>query len=92
MAKQEYSKAQKKIIDRYYEHFDTIMLTKLQELVGELYLAESKKKQDQLWERIRKAMINMQVPAEIMNHILEKRSPMILAKNLEDWLKAANSR
>lgn len=92
MAKQEYSKTQKKIIERYYDNFDTIMLTKLQELASELYLAESQKKQDQLWERVRKAMLNMQVPAEIMNHILEKRSPEILARNIEDWLRAANKR
>lgn len=92
MAKQEYSKTQKKIIDRYYENFDTIMLTKLQELTTEIYLAETKKKQDQLWDRVRKAMINMQVPADILNHILETRSPEILARNIEDWLKAANRR
>jgi hypothetical protein len=92
MAKQEYSKTQKKIIDRYYDNFDTIMLTKLQELVSELYLTDSKKKQDQLWERVRKAMVNMQVPAEIMNHILEKRSAEVLARNIEDWLRAASKR
>lgn len=92
MAKQEFTKAQKKIIDRYYEHFDTIMLTKLQELATELYLAESKKKQDQLWERVRKAMLNLEVPAEIMNNILEKRSAENLARNLEEWLRASSKR
>lgn len=92
MAKQEYSKHQKKIIERYYENLDTIMLTKLQELATELYLAEGKKKQDQLWDRVAKAMAKLDVPPDIQAHILEKRSPVILARNLEDWLKQANKR
>jgi len=92
MARQEYSKHQKKIIDRYYENLDTIMLTKLQELATELYLAESSKKQDRLWDRVGKAMANIGVPPEIRTHILTKRSPEILAKNIEDWLRQANKR
>lgn len=93
MAGQEYTKHQKKIIERYYENLDTIMLTKLQELVSEIYLAEGKsKKLDQLWDRAGKAMANIGVPPDIKAHILAKRSPEILAKNIEDWLKRANKR
>jgi hypothetical protein len=93
MAKQEYTKTQKKIIDRYYDNLDTIMLTKLQELATEIYLAEGKKKKlDQLWDRAGKAMANIGVPPDIQAHILEKRSPVILAKNIEDWLQQANKR
>jgi hypothetical protein len=42
VAKQEYSSYQKKVIQNYYQHKDTIVLTRLQELVTELYLAEEK--------------------------------------------------
>jgi hypothetical protein len=93
MAKQDYSKHQKKIISRYYDNLDTIMLTKLQELTSEIYLAEGKKKKlDQLWDRVAKAMDNIGVPPEVAAHILEKRNPVILAKNIEDWLKEAGKR
>jgi hypothetical protein len=45
----EYSNHQKKIIERYYDQQDVIMLNKLGELVTELYLAETQRKKDQLW-------------------------------------------
>jgi hypothetical protein len=51
MAKgQDLSRHQKKIVERYYEHRDTIMITKLQEMVSDLYLAEGKKAET-LWKR-----------------------------------------
>ncbi len=88
MARQDYSRHQKKIIERYYDNLDTIMLTRLQELATEIYLAEGKtKKLDQLWDRVAKAMDNMKIPGDVQQHILEKRSPEILAKNIEDWLR-----
>ena len=48
----EYSDYQQKIISRYYENLDTITLARLQELVSQLYLAESPAKQNQLWKHI----------------------------------------
>lgn len=57
MAKgQHVSRHQKGIINRYYEHLDTIQLQKLGELVSDLYLAESPKKADQLWKRAELAL------------------------------------
>jgi hypothetical protein len=38
MAQRDYSEHQQRIITKYYNQLDTIMLQKLQELVGELYL------------------------------------------------------
>ena len=37
-------------------------------------------------ERIEKALVNLQVPEKIRAHILEKKDPGILAKNLKDHL------
>ena len=45
MAKKELSNYQRSVINNYYDNLDTIMLTKLQEIVTDLYLAESKAKQ-----------------------------------------------
>lgn len=92
MSKQQYSSHQQKVIKRYYDNLDTIMLTKLGELVTELYLAQDGPKEDRLWERVEKAMAKLKVPAKISQHIMTKRDVKVLAMNLEDWLKAAQRR
>ena len=87
MAGKEHSTYQKKVISGYYDNLDNIMLTKLQELVTELYLADSKAKADRLWDRAEKAMGKLKIKSNIIHHIISKRSVTILAKNIEDWLK-----
>lgn len=47
----EYTKHQRGIINRYYEHIDTITIQRLGEIVTELYLADTDKKREQLWKR-----------------------------------------
>ena len=89
MAKKERTSYQKGIISRYYENLDSIMLAKLQELVTELYLADSQKKADRLWGRAEKAMTQMKIKPSLIDHIMKTRSVEILAKNVEDWLKIA---
>jgi hypothetical protein len=86
MHKTERSKYQHGVISRYYHNVDNIMLQKLSELITELYLADTPAKQKRLWQRAHKAMLNLKVPPAIINHIMQKRSPEILAGNLQDWL------
>jgi len=86
------SNYQRKVVDRYYNNRDAIMLTKLQELVTEIFLAETDKKRETLWQRVEKAMTQLKVPAPIMQHIMEKRDAQILASNVQDWLKQATGR
>ena len=88
MAK-EYSKYQQGIISRYYDNRDTIMLQKLQELVTELYLAETPAKKKRLWDRVQKAMINLKVPPAAIQHIMEKQNVELLASHVQDWIKNA---
>jgi hypothetical protein len=53
----EYSSTQRKIINRYYDHIDTIILTRLGEIATELVLAgDDQKKLDRLWVRAEKAL------------------------------------
>lgn len=85
----EYSNYQKKLIDRYYDHQDVIMLNKLQELVTDLFLADTAKKSDRLWARAEKAMRNLKIKDKVMANILEKRDPQVLAANVRDWLNTA---
>ncbi len=82
-----YSKYQQDVISRYYDNLDVIMLGKIQELVTELYLADSEAKQKRLWDRAHKAMLKLKVRPNIIEHIMSKKDVTILAKNLEDWLK-----
>jgi hypothetical protein len=81
----EFTRNQKKIIDRYYDHRDTIMLDKLSELVGELYLADTDKKREKLWERVGLAMKNLKIKEPLMTHILQSRKPELLAEHLKEW-------
>lgn len=87
MAKKPLSKFQKNVISNYYDNLDTIMLQKLSELVTELYLADSAKKRDKLWDRAEKAMKNLKIKPQIIEHIMSKKNVEILAKNLQDWQK-----
>jgi hypothetical protein len=91
MAQQDYSEHQQRIISKYYNQLDTLMLQKLQELIGELYLADTEAKRNRLWKRVEKAMLNLNVPSEIAEHILAKKDVELLARNLEDWLKHAKA-
>ena len=88
MADKGYSNYQQDVISRYYANLDAILLSKLQELVSELYLAEGKPKQEKLWGRAHKAMVKLKIKSAVIDHIMKKRSVTILAKNVEDWLKA----
>jgi hypothetical protein len=86
MAKQNYSAYQKDVIGRYYENQETILLQNLQELVTELYLAETPAKKQKLWERAHTAMTKLKIKPAIIDHIMTKASAEILAKNIAEWL------
>lgn len=91
MVDREYSAYQRDVISRYYENLDSITLNRLQELVSQLYLADSRPKQDRLWSKVHKAMLKLKVKPAIVEHIMNKRDVVILAKNLEDWLNASKA-
>lgn len=92
MGKREYSAYQRGVIERYYENLDGLSLAKLQELVGELYLAKDTRAEDRLWEQVDKALVRLKVKAGLREHIMRGRRAEILAGNLEDWLRAAGQR
>ena len=89
MSGKEYSSYQRDVISRYYDNVEAITLAKLQELVGQLYLAESEAKQARLWERAQKAMVRLKIKPAIIEHIMNKKDVVVLAKNIEDWLDAS---
>ncbi len=53
----EYSSHQRKIINRYYANIDTIVITRLGEIVTDMALAAGdQKKLDRLWKRAEQAL------------------------------------
>ncbi len=92
MAQRDYSEHQQRIISKYYNQLDTIMLQKLQELVGELYLADTEAKRKRLWERVHKAMLNLKLPDEIVAHIMAQKDVETLARNLQEWLRQSRQK
>ncbi len=86
----DHSPHQKRIIDRYYRNRDSIMVSRLQEIVTELFLAESDSKRNRLWDRAAKAMRNLKWKESVIEHILASRRPDVLATNLESWAKGEN--
>ncbi len=79
------SSYQDRIIKRYYQNRDDIMLQRLGELVTDLYLAEGKSRA-KLWERIAAALANLKIPAARIEHLVASDNPSLVAKLLEELL------
>jgi len=82
----EYSKHQKKIINNYYDHRDTIMFAKLQEIVTDLYLATAEGTKKRLWQQAAAAMKNLKIKPALIEHIVAQNKAEILAENIRTWL------
>jgi acetylornithine deacetylase/succinyl-diaminopimelate desuccinylase-like protein len=78
MGMENYTRYQQGIIKRYYEHADGIALQRLSELVGELYLAEGKKKA-KAWEAVAAAMQKLGVPQTRIDHVVAQGKPELVA-------------
>jgi hypothetical protein len=87
MSPKAFSKYQQQIIRNYYKNRDTIVLTRLQEIVTDLYLAETGVARKRLWKRVEATLAKMDVPPEVKTYILQQKDVQILAKNLEEWLR-----
>lgn len=74
---------QQKIIKRYYNNLDTIQLQRLAELVGELYLAEGKKKQ-KVWKTVGEAMLKLGIPQDRVTHLLQQAKPELVAQVVKE--------
>ena len=80
---QDYSAHQQKIIKRYYDNLATIALQRLAELVGELYLAEGKKK-EKAWQNVLKAMEKLAVPKSRIEHLMAQKNPVLVAELVKE--------
>jgi hypothetical protein len=71
---------QRKIVDRYYQHQDTIYATKLAELVGSIALAETDKQRDTLWKRAREYLTKCKASDAAIAAICDSRNTQRLAQ------------
>lgn len=78
-----YTPYQQKIIKRYYGNQDTLARQRLAELVGELYLAEGKKKA-KLWQQAGEAMKKLEVPTNRIEHLLKQQNPTLVAELVKE--------
>lgn len=85
MAKgQHLSAYQKKIVNRYYEHLDTIALTKVAEATTELYLCTDPKKAEKLWQTVERSLDKVAVNDASVRNVLTKRDIKGLAQLVND--------
>ena len=78
-----YTPHQQKIIRRYYDNLGTIKAERLAELVGELYLAEGKKKA-KLWTQTGEVMLKLGLPAARVEHLLKQQKPELIAQLVKE--------
>jgi hypothetical protein len=79
----DYTPHQRKIIQRYYDNEPNLQLQRLADLVGELYLSEGKKK-ERLWKSAALALEKLNVPAWRIQHLVEKKDPVLLAEVVKE--------
>ena len=78
-----YSPYQQKIIRRYYDNVGDLKHQRLADLVGELYLAEGKKK-ERLWKDVGETMSKLGVPPSRVEHLMKQRNPALIAELVKE--------
>ena len=81
----ELTKHHQSIVKKYYENLDTALLQRLGEQVGDLYLAEGKKRA-KLWETVEKSLLKLGVPKSRVATIVKSDDARQLAKVLQELL------
>ena len=79
----DYTPYQQKVIKWYYDNQGTIQRQRLAELVGELFLAQGKKRQ-RAWESAIKALQELGIPRSRIDHLLKQDNPALLAEVVKE--------
>ena len=86
MASKDLSRHQSKIVKRYYDNLDTIVATRLQEAVTELYLADSEKKRASLWKKVQAQLGKTHADPGVVHQIVEDGDVERLARLVNDMI------
>ncbi|PCI08456.1 hypothetical protein COB72_08345 [bacterium] len=77
----EFSSSQRKIINRYYDNIDNIVITRLGEIATDMVLAMGDaKKLDRLWKRAEQALAKVKTKDGTKDPAIEK---MLASRDLE---------
>jgi hypothetical protein len=79
----EYSKYQRKVIQRFYDNRESGDEQRLAELVTNLYLSEGKKR-EKLWVQAEEMMLRLKVPKKRVEHLIETRDPALIAEVVKE--------
>jgi len=77
---------QDRIIRRYYQNQDQILIQRLGDLVTDLYLAEGKNRV-RLWKRTAETLAKLKVPNDRVQHVCQSDNPALVAEVLKDLLE-----
>jgi hypothetical protein len=83
VADRDFSRFQKKVIQRYYDNRPALDEQRLAELATELYLAADKKK-PKLWESAKELMERLGTPPSRVEHVLKTADPAQVAEVVKD--------
>ena len=83
MAERDFSRYQKKVIQRYYDNRPALDEQRLAELATELYLASDKKK-PKLWEAAKEVMERLGTPPSRVEHVMQVADPAQVAEVVKD--------
>jgi len=83
MAERNYTPHQQQIIRRYYEHQPQLLRQRLAELVGNVFLAQGKKRQ-RLWKDAGEILGKLGLPPARIEHILKQADPALLAEVVKE--------
>jgi hypothetical protein len=78
----DYTKYQRKLIQRYYDNRDDIALQRVQELITELYLSEGKKRTKH-WESLALHLGKLGVRPDVIAHLRKEDKPELVASLVE---------
>ncbi len=76
---------QDKVIRRYYQNQDQILLQRLGDLITDLYLAEGKARV-RLWKRAAESLEKLKVPQSRIQHLCQSDNPALVAELLKELL------
>jgi alcohol dehydrogenase class IV len=83
VADRDFSRFQKKVIQRYYDNRPALDEQRLAELATELYLAADKKK-PKLWESAKELMERLGTPPSRVEHVIKTADPAQVAEVVKD--------
>lgn len=79
------SSYQDRVIRKYYENRDAIMVQRLGDLVTDLFLAEGKVRA-RLWKRVADTLAKLKVSKERIGHLVQSNNPTLVADLLKELL------